>query len=474
MTEQTAPDQPVGGPNEPAKSQFALLKTRRFLPLFVVQFLGAFNDQVFQKAFIALITYRLADQVGLSIPLLGLLASALFILPFAIVTPTAGQIADRIDKARMIRWVKAWEIVVMGMAVIGYYTQSIGFLYLVLFLMGAQSAMFAPVKYSILPQYLDRSELLGGNALVQGATFLAIIFGTILGNELILTERGVLLVSVTVVAVAVVGFIASLYTPPAPAQGGAPKVDWFFPRAIWHLVARCRANWPAFRVILAISWFWFLGATFLALLSSLVRETFGANYSVLTILLAAFSIGIACGAVASSVLSKGRISANLAPVGALGLAIVAVELWFAASAAIPTGELAARVIACRETPMNQLVTPCLTVSEFFSTFGAWRVLIDFILVAIFAGIYVTPLNAILQVEAPDAERARYIACSNVLDASGMVVSAGLGAVLVMVGLTTADILALFTLTGLPVCLIVARWAPDTALGRIALSIWPQR
>ncbi|MEL6210513.1 MAG: glycerol acyltransferase, partial [Pseudomonadota bacterium] len=144
-------------------NQFALLKTRRFLPLFLVQFLGAFNDQVYQKAFVALVTYRLAEELETPIALLGVIASALFILPFAIITPTAGQIADRMDKAKMMRWVKAWEIVVMGLAVIGYHTQNIVFLYFVLFLMGAQSAVFAPIKYSVLPQYLRRSELVGGN-----------------------------------------------------------------------------------------------------------------------------------------------------------------------------------------------------------------------------------------------------------------------------------------------------------------------
>ena len=458
---------------EPASNQFALLKTRRFLPLFLVQFLGAFNDQVYQKAFIALVTYRLADQVGVPIPILGLIASALFILPFALITPTAGQIADRRDKAHLMRYIKAWEIVVMALAVVGYYTQDIVFLYVVLFLMGAQSAMFAPIKYSVLPQYLRREELLAGNAMVQGATFLAIIFGTILGNELILTEAGILLVSIAVVSVAVIGFIASLYTPSAPPVGAAPRVDWFFPRAIWKLLKLCASRPPAFRVIFAIAWFWFLGAAFLSLLPSLVRETFGANQSVLTVLLAAFSIGIAIGAVLSSILARGRVSADLPPIGALGLAVVAVELWFATHAAVPSGALAERVVACRETPLTELVTPCLTVSEFFGSFAAYRVLADFVLIAVFAGIYVTPLNAILQVESPDEERARFIACSNVVDASAIVLSAALGFVCVLLGLATIDILALFTLSGLAAAFLVARFAPETRLGRIALSIWPR-
>ena len=255
--------------NDSVSNQFALLGTRRFLPLFLTQFLGAFNDQVYQKAFVALVTYRLAEKVGISIPLLGAIASGLFILPFAVVTPTAGQIADRVDKVVMMRWVKAWEVVVMGLAVIGYHLENIWFLYFVLFLMGAQSAMFAPVKYSIIPQYLHQDELMGGNGLVQGSTFLAIIFGTILGNELILRTQGelvdlfvvsfplpidgVTLISVVVVGVAMAGFLASLFAPPAPPTRRHGPVDWLFPRAIWHLLRMVAADRPALRTIVAIS-----------------------------------------------------------------------------------------------------------------------------------------------------------------------------------------------------------------------------
>lgn len=439
--------------SETRPNQFALLRTRRFLPLFLAQFLGAFNDQVYQKAFVALVTYRLADQVDVPIALLGVIASALFILPFAVVTPTAGQIADRMDKAVMMRFVKAWEIVVMGLAVIGYHTQNIYFLYFVLFLMGAQSAVFAPIKYSVLPQYLRRSELVGGNGLVQGFTFLAIIFGTILGNELILTENGVTLVSVVVVAVAVVGFAASLFTPAAPPIGPRDPVDWVFPRAIWRLMARVRRTPTAFRTILAISWFWFLGATFLSLLPAYAKEELGADEGVLTVLLAGFSIGVALGAIASERLCAGRSLVDVPPLGALGLAVMAVELWFAT----PTD------------PPAQLMDR----AEFFSDFTGWRILIDFVILAAFAGIYVTPLNALLQAEAPEAERAQYIAASNVMDASFIVVSAAVVAVLLGFGVGTTDVLVILTLTGLPMALLVARFAPATRLGRVALMLWPR-
>ncbi|MEM6421254.1 MAG: MFS transporter [Pseudomonadota bacterium] len=439
-------------------NQFALLRTRRFLPLFLVQFLGAFNDQVYQKAFIALVTYRLAEQVEMPVALLGVIASALFILPFAVITPTAGQIADRMDKARMMRWVKAWEIVVMGLAVIGYHTQNIYFLYFVLFLMGAQSAMFAPIKYSVLPQYLTRSELVGGNGLVQGSTFLAIIFGTILGNELILTEWGVTLVSAIVVSVAIIGFIASLYTPAAAPSGPAVPVDWLFPRAIWHLLARIAKNRPAIRAILAISWFWFLGATFLSLLPAYAKEILGADEGVLTILLAGFSIGVACGALAAERLCRGRGAVDIPPWGALGMAIVALELYFATPAAAYAAGPDA--LADRAT--------------FFANAAGWRVLADFIILAAFAGLYVTPLNAVLQAEAEESARGQYIAASNVVDAFFIVVSAAVVAGLVQgAGLATDAVLTVLTLSGFPMAFLVARFAPGTRLGSIALWLWPR-
>ena len=442
--------------HDPAPNQFALLKTRRFLPVFLVQFLGAFNDQVYQKAFVALITYRLADRVGVPVAMLGVIASALFILPFAVVTPTAGQIADRVDKAVMMRFVKAWEIVVMGLAVVGYHTQNIYFLYFVLFLMGAQSAMFAPLKYSVLPQYLHPRELLGGNGLVQGATFLAIIFGTILGNELILTDHGVTIVSITVVGVAVAGFVASLYTPPAPPAGAIAPVDWVFPRAIWQLIRLVRGHPPAFRAILAIAWFWFLGATFLSLLPAYARDTLGADEGVLTALLAGFSIGVALGAVASERLGRGEVNVNLPPIGALGLALMAVELWLA-------------------TPSQPFVPAPALIDRaaFFDTVAGWRILADFIILAAFAGIYVTPLNAVLQREAPEQRRARFIAASNVVDATMIVTSALIVTALLQLGLSPIDILALFTLSGLPMSFAVARYAPATRLGKVALMLWPR-
>ncbi|MEM6972859.1 MAG: MFS transporter [Pseudomonadota bacterium] len=444
-------------------NQFALLRTRRFLPLFLVQFLGAFNDQVYQKAFVALVTYRLADEVDTSIAMLGIIASALFILPFAILTPTAGQIADRVDKAFMMKCVKAWEIVVMCLAVVGYHTQNIYFLYLVLFLMGAQSAIFAPIKYSVLPQYLTRRELVGGNGLVQGSTFIAILVGTIMGNELILTDNGVTIVSVFVVTIAVLGFISSLFALPA-GPTHAPEtvlkpVDWVFPRAIWALISRVRTNPPAFRTILFISWFWFLGATFLSLLPAYAKTILGADEGVLTVLLAAFSVGVALGAISAERLCEGRGALDIPPWGALGMAIMSVELYFATPAAALASATAGGELVDRET--------------FFAVAAGWRVAFDFTLLAAFAGLYVTPLNAVLQAEAEPEIRGQYIAASNVVDASFMVLSAAVAGILTAIGLAPDAVLTVLTLTGLAMALIVARFAPGTRLGVLATRLWPR-
>ncbi|MEO0821672.1 MAG: MFS transporter, partial [Pseudomonadota bacterium] len=297
----------------------------------------------------------------------------------------------------------------------------------------------------------------GGNGLVQGSTFLAIIFGTILGNELILTEQGVTLVSIVVVGVAIAGFIASLYTPSAkpvdPATVTRRPVDWVFPRAIWMLIRLVAKNRPAFRTIMAISWFWFLGATFLSLLPAYAKEVLGGDESVLTVLLAGFSIGVAIGALLSEWACRDRGALDVAPYAALGLAVLAIEL-YAATPLAPPPELVDR-------------------ATFFSDLTGWRILADFVLLAACAGLYVTPLNAALQKEAEEARRAQYIAASNVIDASFMVVSAAVVGVLVSLSIGTAEVLVVITLTALPVAIVLARFAPGTRLGRIALMLWPR-
>lgn len=419
----------------------ALMGQRRFAPLFWVQLFGAFNDQVFKTGLLTLLTFRLADEMGLNASLHNTIGAALFILPFALFAPTAGQIADGVDKAKMMRFVKGFEIVLMILAAIAYQVQNLTFLYILLFLMGAQSAIFGPIKYGILPQYLRENELIGGNGLIQGATFLAILIGQIAGAKLILTDAGVTIIGVTVVGVAIIGFIASLFAPSAPPLGPAPKVDWFFPRAMWRVIVDGRKVPKAFEAVLAIAWFWFTGATFLALLPPYAKETLGGDENVFILLLATFSVGVAIGAVLCGKIFGSEARVRTSAWGAGGIAVFSVLLWLA------TGRYSAATDILQQTDL-------IGIATFLSEPSAWMVLVCFALLAACAGLYLTPVNVTLQVESPPNERGRFIACSNTVDAVAMTASAGLSAGLIAAGLAQVEIFALVGATGV----IAALWA----------------
>lgn len=404
------------------------MKERRFAPLFWVQSLGAFNDQVFKTGLLTLLTFRLADELGLNASLHNTIGAALFILPFALFAPTAGQIADGIDKAKMMRFVKACEIVLMILAAIAYQVQNLTFLYVLLFLMGAQSAIFAPIKYGILPQYLRANELIAGNGLVQGATFLAILIGQIAGAKLILTDMGVTIIGAVVVGVAVIGFIASLFAPPAPPLGTRPRVDWFFPRAIWDVISAGRKVPKAFEAVLAIAWFWFTGATFLTLLPPYAKETLQGDENVFILLLATFSVGVAVGAVMCGKIFGAGARIRTAAWGATGIALFSVLLFLA------SGIYTVATDTVRHTGL-------ISISSFLSEPSAWAVLICFALLAACAGLYLTPVNVVLQLEAPPDERGRFIACSNTVDAIAMTFSAALAATLTTAGMSQPAIFA---------------------------------
>ena len=424
----------------------SLMKQRRFAALFWVQSLGAFNDQVFKTGLLTLLTFRLADELGLNASLHNTIGAALFILPFAVFAPTAGQIADGVDKAKMMRFAKGCEIVLMIVAAIAYQLQNLTFLYVLLFLMGTQSAIFAPIKYSILPQYLRDNELVTGNGMIQGATFLAILVGQIVGAKLILTDAGVTIIGVVVIGAAIIGFIASLFAPPAPPLGEAPKVDWNFPRAMWSVISTGRKEPKAFEAVLAIAWFWFTGAVFLTLMPPYAKEALRGNENVFILLLATFSVGVAVGAVLFGKIFGTEARVRTSAWGAGGIAVFSVLLylatWWYSSAAHTADQ-----------------TVLVGITTFLSEPSAWMVLVCFALLAACAGLYLTPVNVVLQVEAPPNERAQFIACSNTVDAVAMTVSAGVAAGLTAAGLSQEGIFALVGLTGVAAA-IWARRHPE--------------
>ena len=442
-------DIPVEAPSEAASNQFALFKTRRFWPLFSVQFLGAFNDQTFKNAFVALLTYRLADSLQMSdgdVDTFIQLSAGLYILPFALCAATAGQIADGMDKAKMMRWVKFVEIVLMGIAATAYLTQNLTILMILMFLMGAQSAFFAPIKYGVLPQYMKEDEMPPANGLIQGATFLAILLGQIFGAKLVLTDGGVLMVSIAVVLIAIVGWAASFAAPPAPPMGPKPKVDWIMPRAMVMIIVGCRKAPEAMFAMLSLGWFWFAGATFLSLIFPIARYALYASEDAALVLLTAFSVGVAIGALIYSVIVKGKVTLMTAPWGAAGIGVGAILFWLAVGAYGGDIEEGAELLG---------------VGAFLGRADAWPVLGALVFMAMSAGLYVTPFNVEYQVKAPEGEKGQFVACSNVIDALCMVFSAVVVLILVsIIGVPREAMFALVGLTAFAAAFIVWRKARE--------------
>ena len=420
-------------------AQFGLLKTKRFLPLFLTQFLGALNDNVFKNALVMLITYRAAATSGIDPRQLVVIASAIFILPFFLFSATAGQLADKYDKAQLIRVIKTVEIVLMLMASAGFLLQNDAMLLGVLFLGGTHSAFFGPLKYSILPEHLEENELVGGNALVEAGTFLAILLGTIIGGIFILKTGGGLVISLVILAVAVTGWMASRKIPPAPA--GAPRLEISanFIAETWRIIRYAQGNRSVFIPIIGISWFWLLGFAFLAQFPVYGKDVIGGDASIVTLFLTVFSVGIALGSLICNKLLKGRISAAYVPMGAFGMTASIIALWIAS----PTA--AAHV---------QLVT----AGQFLSAFAGWPVLTSLLAIAMFGGIYIVPLYTLMQTRCAESHRSRVIAANNILNALFMAGGALATMALTRLHMQVTEIFLLLGVCNIPVGILMRRVA----------------
>ncbi|MBI2970494.1 MAG: MFS transporter [Gammaproteobacteria bacterium] len=433
-------------------SQVNLLHSRRFLPLFLTQFLGAFNDNVFKNALVIFIAFTVAERAGTNSSILVILAGGVFILPFFLFSATAGQLADRYEKSMLIRHIKTAEIIIMIAAVFGFLQESVAALMVILFFMGAQSTFFGPLKYGILPQHLAPEELTGGNGLIQMGTYLAILTGTILGGILVAAEdRGPAAVGAMLVVIAIAGRVASRFIPVAEPCDRQLKIDVNILRQTTRIMGFAWESGTVFAAIIAISWFWFAGATFLSLVPTFARDFIHGNETIATALLTAFSVGIGVGSVLCERFSGKRIEPGLVPIGAAGLSLFAFDLHFvelldAGSAAV------------------------LGMGEFMAQPRHWRVLADFSLIGFFGGIYIVPLYALVQHRCDPARRARIIAANNVLNALFMVVSAGLVIALVAWGFTPQDIFLLIAVMTLIVTgLIFARNPEYLARGKMLLG-----
>jgi len=423
------------------RSQFRLLLERRFAPFFGVQFLGALNDNVFKQGLVILLAYQTASFTTLQSDILQNLAQALFILPFFIFSATAGQLADKYEKSRLISITVLIELCVMALGAIGLFLRSLELLFVALFLSGAQSALFGPVKYAILPQHLREEELVGGNALVETGTSIAILVGLVLGGWVIAQPGwGVAGVSAITIAVSGTALALSRRIPMAVAPDPQLHINWNLVTETWRNLRFLGTNRTVFLSVLGISWFWFFGATFVTQFPNLSRNVLGGDEHVVTLLLIVFSIGIGAGSLLCERLSGHKIEIGLVPFGSIGLTLFAADLYWALSVYVvhePGGW-----------------------REFALAPGHWRILIDLALIGVFGGFYIVPLYALIQTRSEKSHRSRVIAGNNILNALFMVVAATLAIVLFKAGLTIPQLFLVTALFNAAVAVYIYTLVPE--------------
>ena len=428
--------------------QFGLLKQKRFAPFFATQFLGAFNDNLFKNALVVLLTFQAARWTTLRPELLANLAAGIFILPFFLFSATAGQLADKYDKARLARLVKVLEMAIMGVAAAGFFLTSLPVLMGALFLLGCHSTLFGPVKYAILPQHLREEELVGGNALIEAGTFVAILIGTLAGGLLAGSVAHPVWIAVGGFVVALAGYLTSRGIPAAPAPAPELKVNLNPLSETWRNIAFARENRTVFLSILGISWFWLYGALFLAQFPAYGKFVLGGGESSVTLLLATFTVGIGVGSMLCERMSGKHVEIGLVPFGSIGLTLFGLDLYFAS----PTGLAGA-------APHELLALLAMP--------AVWRVLFDLLMLGMFGGFFIVPMYALVQLRSSPEHRARIIAANNILNALFMVVGALGAAALLGEGLSIPALFGLGALLNAAVALYIYGLVPEFLLRFIA-------
>lgn len=382
-----------------------LIISKRFLPLFITQFLGAFNDNMLKNSLVILITYTIAIDSGQNAQVLVTIAAGLFILPFFIFSALAGQLADKYNRKTIAKIVKLFEILIMILASLGFIMGNIWFLIAVLFASGVHSAFFGPIKYALLPQHLHINELLAGNAYVEAGTFLAILLGTILGGLLIISNHGIYVVSIGLLLVAVIGYIAACFIPQSPAPMRHLVLNYNLFTETIKLFKYSRKSKRVITAIICISWFWFIGAIFLAQLPTFVKFFLHSEARVVTLFLTIFSVGVGIGSIAANKLLRGTIKTTYVPMATFGMSLFIIDLYF-----------------CSLNTVYFNIHGLLSLQQFLHINISWRIMLDLLLVAICGGIYIVPLYSIIQRDADPNYMARIIAANNISNALFMVLA----------------------------------------------------
>ena len=410
------------------------------MPLFLTQFLGAFNDNLFKSALVTLITFDLAAKYDLNAPVLITVVAGLFILPFFLFSSLAGQISDKYEKSRLIRIIKLVEIILMALTAAAFHYVQLWWLIALLFLMGAQSTFFGPLKYSVLPQLLREDELVAGNGLVNAGTNVAILTGTLCGGLFIMSPLGRYYISAGIVGVAAAGYIASRFIPVLPASSPELKIDRNLFRSTWQLITYPVPNRPVFMSIIGISWFWFLGSVFLAQFPSFAKDIVGGDEQVSTLFLVVFTVGIGFGATFCNKLLGGRVSGKYVPGSLIAISVFIVMLYFVSPSQAAGGALSG-------------------VGAFLSSGRSWLIILSMFLIAASGGLYSIPMYAMMQNLTPETHMARTIASLNIIDSLGMVIAAALMSAMIAAGMSINSVflsMAFINLLMLPLTLKIAR------------------
>jgi len=422
-------------------SQFSLLGQSRFAPFFATQFLGALNDNVFRNGLVILVTFQGIQVLGMNHSQLANVASLLFILPFFLLSAASGQLADKYEKSMLMRRIKLFEIALMIVAALAFLANNYVVLLILLFLMGCQSTLFGPVKFAYLPQQLATSELIGGNALVEAGTNVAILLGLIIGGLMIaISPQDQTLIAASVVGFAVFGYLASQRIPTTRAVDPALKVKWNAWTETWRIVGFAREDRTVFLSILGISWFWFFGTVMTVQLPAYTLTVLNGNEAISTALLAAFIVGVGTGSLLCERMSGRRIELGLVPFGSIGLSVFAIDLYFAQS-------------------LPNLIA-ATSIGDFLDRPGSLRVLFDLAMLGAFAGIYSVPLYALVQKRSRRKHLSRIIAANNIINTIFMVVASLMAIALLSLGLSIPELFLVLAGLNIAVAIYIYSLLPE--------------
>ncbi len=422
-------------------SQFELLTQRRYLPYFLTQFLGAFNDNFYKNALIIMFSFSAMSIFGMGSDILINFAAVLFILPFFLFSSLAGQLADKYDNAILMQYVKLSEIVIMSIAALGFYLQSPELLLLILFLMGTQSAFFGPVKYGYLPRVLNNNELVGGNGMTDMGTFLAILLGMIAGAQIITFNEGPLYVSILVIIFAIMGYLTSKQIPKTGNSDPDLVLNYHLISETKKIIQYSKTNRTVFLSIIGVSWFWFYGSILITQIPNFTRNYISGNEGVFILLMGTFTISVGIGSLLCEKLSGGKIEIGLVPLGSIGLTVFGIDFYFSAG---------------QPNSLDQI----LTLSTFLSDTNNWWIVLDIFMIGLSAGFYFVPLYSLIQERTKQSHISRVIAATNIINSLFMVVAGIVAMIFLGIGLSIPQLIFVTAIMNLVIAIYIYRLIPE--------------